>query len=103
VARRFRRPYPPEFKEQIVELHRSGRTPRELAKEFEPSEETIRLWLKQAAADDGLRADVMSTKEREELRALRKEVKRLKVEREILAKAAAWFARETVPPKSSGS
>jgi len=86
-----------------VELHRSGRTPRELAKEFEPSEETIRLWLKQAAADDGLRADVMSTKEREELRALRKEVKRLKVEREILAKAAAWFARETVPPKSSGS
>lgn len=103
MARRFRRPYPPEFKEQIVELHRSGRTPRELAKEFEPSEETIRLWLKQAAADDGLRADVMSTKEREELRALRKEVKRLKVEREILAKAAAWFARETVPPKSSGS
>ncbi len=103
MPKRFRRPYQPEFKEQVIALHRAGRTPRELAAEFEPSEETIRLWIKQADADHGRRADVVTSAEREELRRLRKENKQLKVEREILAKAAAWFARETVPPKSSGS
>ncbi len=103
MARRFRRPYPPEFKEQIVALHRAGRSLRSLSKEFEPSHETIRAWVHQAEADEGARSDVMTTIEREELRRLRKENRQLKVEREISAKAAAWFARETVPPKSSGS
>jgi transposase len=103
VPRRHRRPYPPEFREQLIGLVRAGRSPAELAREFEPSEETIRLWLKKEAADGGLRADVATSAEREELRRLRKENRQLKVEREILAKAAAWFARETVPPKSSGS
>lgn len=102
---RTRPPYPQEFREQIVALARTGRTPSELAKEFEPSEQTIRNWINQADRDDGVRGDGATTAEREELRRLRKENRRLKQERDILAKAAAWFARETdaVPPKSSRS
>jgi transposase len=100
-----RPPYPPEFKRQIVELHRAGRSIPDLAREFEPSDVAIREWVKQAEADEGLRTDVMTTEEREELRRLRKENRQLKLERDILAKATAWFARETeqLPPKSSGS
>ena len=77
----------------------------EVAKEFEPSYWTIRQWVKQADRDEGRSAEGLSTAEREELRRLRKERRQLKQEREILAKAAAWFARETdsVPPKSSSS
>ena len=102
---RTRRPYPPEFREQILELVRLGRTPNELAQEFEPSGETIRNWIKQAQIDAGKRQDGLTTDEKQELARLRKEVKQLRLEREILAKAAAWFARETdtVPPKSSSS
>lgn len=92
---RPRKPYPPEFREQIVALARTGRTTAELAAEFEPCEETIRKWIVQAAIDDGLRTDGATSDEKEELRRLRRENKRLKMEREILAKAAAWFARET--------
>ncbi len=97
--------YPKEFKEQIVALHRAGRTPAELAREFEPTEESIRAWIAQADRDDGVRQDGLTTVEREELVRLRRENRQLKIEREILAKAAAWFARETeqVPPRSSGS
>ena len=75
------------------------------AKEFEPSYWTIRQWIKQADRDEGRSAEGLSTAEREELRRLRKENRQLKQEREILSKAAAWFARETdsVPPKSSSS
>ncbi len=103
MPRRFRRPYPPEFKAQVVDLVRAGRSPEELAHEFEPSAQTIRNWVKQLDLDQGRRADGLTSADRDELRRLRKENKQLKVEREILAKAAAWFARETVPPKSSGS
>ena len=100
-----RPPYTPEFRHQIIELVRAGRSPDELAKEFEPTPRTIRLWLKQAERDEGLRSDGLTTPEREELSRLRRENKQLRVEREILSKAAAWFARETntVPPKDSGS
>jgi transposase len=89
----------------MVELVRAGRSPEELAKEFEPTGQSIREWVRQADRDEGRRADGMTTAEREELRRLRRENRRLKQEREILAKAAAWFARETdsVPPKSSSS
>ncbi len=89
----------------MVELVRSGRTPEELAKEFEPSAQAIRNWVSQADRDEGRRADGLTTAEREELRRLRREIRQLKIEREILAKAAAWFARETdtVPPKPSNS
>ena len=102
---RSRPPYPPEFRQQLVELVRAGRTPEELAKEFEPSAESIRNWVKQVDRDDGLRADSLTSAEREELARLRRENRQLKQEREILSKAAAWFAQETgtVPKKSSGS
>jgi transposase len=88
-----------------VELVRSGRSPEELAKEFEPSGPSIRSWVKQADLDEGRREDGLTTAEREELRRLRRENRQLREEREILAKAAAWFARETdsIPPKDSGS
>lgn len=99
-----RNPYPAEFRERIIELLRAGRTPEELSKEFEPSAQTIRNWVAQAAVDRGER-EGLTTAEREELRNLRRENKRLRQEREILAKATAWFAQETdtVPRKSSGS
>ena len=100
-----RKPYPPEFRRQKVELVRAGRTAEELAREFEPTAQTIRNWVAQADRDEGRRADGLTTAEREELRRLRRENRQLKLEREILAKAAAWFARETdsVPPKGSSS
>ena len=105
MPQRHRSPYPAEFREQLVELVRGGRTPEGLAKEFEPSAQTIRNWVAQADRDSGKRKDGLTTEERDELRKLRREVKQLKTEREILKKAAAWFARETdsVPPKSSSS
>jgi len=89
----------------MVELVRAGRIPVELAKEFEPTASTIRNWVVQAGRDEGRRTDGLTSVEREGLRRLRRGNKRLRMEREILAKAAAWFARETdsVPPKSSGS
>lgn len=98
-------PYPPEFRQKIVDLVRAGRSPGELANEFEPSEQTIRNWLARADANEGKRKDVLSSAEREELVKLRRENKQLKTEREILAKATAWFAREadTKPKKSSDS
>ncbi len=100
-----RPPYPPEFRHRIIELVRAGRTPEELAKEFEPSAQTIRNWVVQAARDTGQRQDGLTSEEREELRKLRRENKILREEKEILKKAAAWFARETgsIPPKDSSS
>ena len=80
--------YPVEFRERLVELVRSGRSPEELSKEFEPSAQTIRNWVAQADRDAGTRSDGLTTAEREELRRLRRENKKLKVEREILKKAA---------------
>ena len=101
---RTRNAYAPEFRQQMVELVRTGRTPEELCREFEPSAQSIRNWVAQADIDGG-RREGLSTAEREELRKLRRDNKRLRQEREILAKAAAWFAQETdsVPPKSSSS
>jgi|TARA_B100001971_G_C18189510_1_gene537744 transposase len=92
---RTRPPYAAEFKQQIVELYRAGRTPGQLASEFEPSEVTIRHWITQAEADEGRRPGVLTSTERDELRRLRRELKRVQTERDILAKATAWFARET--------
>lgn len=96
-------PYPLEFRRQMVELVRAGRSPGELAREFEPSAEAIRTWVKQADRDEGRRADGVTSPEREELCRLRRENRQLRLERDILAKAAAWFARETgtIPSGSS--
>jgi len=97
--------YPDEFRQQILELARAGRTADELAKEFEPTAQTIRNWIKQSELDHGQRQDGLTSDEKAELTRLRKENKQLRLEREILKKAAAWFAQEseTVPRKSSGS
>ena len=97
--------YPPEYRKQLVDLVRSGRTADSLAREFEPTAQTIRNWAKQADIDEGRREDGLTTVEREELKRLRRENRELKTEREILKKAAAWFARESdsSPKKGSGS
>jgi transposase len=96
--------YTPEFKRQMVGLVRSGRTPASLSKEFGPSAWTIGLWVKQSARDAGSGDGGLTSSERAELAQLRRENRRLKEEREILSKAAAWFATEGAPSKrSSGS
>ena len=98
---RHRTPYPVEFRARMVELVKAGRTPEELAREFEPTEQTINNWVAQADRDAGVRHDGLTTAERQELTRLRRENRQLKMERDILSQAAAWFARETgaVPPK----
>ena len=100
-----RRPYPPEYRERMIELVRSGRSPESLAGEFEPSAQCIRNWVRQADRDAGRRHDGLTTDERTELQRLRRENATLREEREILKKAAAWFARETgsIPSKGSDS
>jgi transposase len=101
-----RPPYSPEFRQQMVELVRAGRTPEELSREFEPSAQAIRNWVAQSGGiEESPRTDALSSAEREELRRLRRENRQLREEREILAKAAAWFARETesIPSRSSDS
>ena len=76
-----------------------------LAGEYEPSEQAIRNWVRQAERDEEKRSDGLTTVEREELRQLKREVRTLREERTILAKAAAWFARENgkIPSGSSNS
>jgi transposase len=98
-------PYPLEYRERIIDLVRAGRSPETLAREFEPSAQCIRNWVRQADRDAGRRADGLTTAERTELQRLRRENATLREEREILKKAAAWFARETgsIPSKGSSS
>lgn len=98
-------PYPAEFRRRLVELVRAGRTPESLAKDFEPTAQTIRNWVKQADLDEGRRNDGLTSEEREELTRLRRENRVLREEKAILKKAAAWFAQESnrTPPKRSGS
>jgi len=97
--------YTPEFKRQMIELVHSGRTPAELSREFGPTAWTISLWVKQEARDHGQGDGGLTTAEREELTRLRRENRKLREEREILAKAAAWFATEkpATPKRSSDS
>src|SRR3712207_3209481 len=96
-------PYPPEFRRRMVELVRAGRSPNELAREFEPSAQAIRTWVEQAERDEGRGEDRLTGAEREELQRHRREVRQLRRERDILAKATAWFAREagSIPSGSS--
>ena len=86
MAGRRRGRYPPEYKERIVELVRAGRTAGSLSREFEPSEQTIRNWVKQADVDEGRRSDGLTTEARKEMRELKREVKRPRMERDILKK-----------------
>ena len=91
----------------MVELVRAGRSPEELAQEFEPTAQSIRNWVGQAECDAGRRGSGLTTAEREELNQLRRENRQLRLERDILydKTAPAWFARETntIPSKGSGS
>jgi transposase len=105
MPKRHRGPYPPEFRRRIVELVRAGRSPESLAKEFEPTAPCIRSWVRQASLDEGTRTDGLTTDERGELAQLRRDVKTLREERDILKKFAAWSVQEAsrTPPKRSGS
>ena len=88
MAKKHPRAYPLEFRAKIVELARAGRRPEDLATEFELSNQTIRNWIRQADLDAGKRSDGLTSEERSELFMLRKRVKQLTIEREILSKAA---------------
>jgi transposase len=93
---RTRPPYPPEFRAEAVRLIRSSGKPlSQISKDLGVSEQSLRVWIKQADLDEGRRDDGLTTNELEELRRLRRENRVLREEREILKKAAAFFARET--------
>jgi transposase len=104
---RTRPPYPAEFRTQMLELLGVGKTPAQLAREFGCTAQTIANWAAQAAVDRGKPLpgkDGLTTAEREELNRLRRENRQLKLEREILSKATAWFAArgdKTSTPSSS--
>lgn len=97
--------YTKEFRYQMVQLVRAGRAIPELSREFGVSVWSIRNWVKQAARDAGTGDQGLTSLEREELARLKYEVRQLRQEREILSKAAAWFAREHIgiPKRSSDS
>jgi transposase len=93
---RLRRFFPPEYKAEVVELIRStGKTVGQVARELDLTETAVRQWVRQADLDTGRRHDGLTTAERDELRRLRRENRELREEREILRKAAVFFARET--------
>ena len=101
-----RPPYPAEFRQQIVELWRAGRSSKELSGEFGCSAQTVTNWVAQAAIDDGkplAGKQGLTTAEREELARLRRQVRQLQMERDILAKATAWFAGRNGGTSTSSS
>ena len=93
-----RPPYLPEFRRRVVDLVRAGRSPEDFAREFEPTAQLIGAWAAAADKQEGRQEEVapgMAASERDELSRVRRENKQLRLERDILSKAAAWFARET--------
>ena len=98
---RTRDPYPTEFREHIIALAHSGRSVESLSREFEPCTATIHAWIRQSEKDESPQS--LSDNEREELKRLRRENKVLRQERDILSKAAAWFAKDELPSSRSSS
>lgn len=92
--RQFKPPYPPEFRARMIDLVKAGRSVSSLSREFGVTDTTIRSWVRQTDLDTGRRTDGLTTDEKQELARLRRENARLREEREILKKAAAWFAQE---------
>lgn len=90
-----RPPYPEEFRREAVQMVRSGRKLSEVAESLGVTEQSLRNWVKQDQLDRRERDDGLRSEEREELRRLRRENARLKQERDLLKRAAAFFARET--------
>lgn len=101
--RRFKPPYTAEFRARVVDLVRGGRTLLSLTRGFGVTDTTIRNWVRQADIDQGRRTDGLTTEEKQELSRLRKENARLREERDILEKAAAWFAQEAVGTRKKRS
>ena len=95
VVPRTRPAYPPEFRREAVELLRAGRSPRELAESLGVSEQTLRNWRRRDQLDRHERDDGLTTDERAELVRLRRENARLRQERDLLKRAAAFFATES--------
>jgi transposase len=95
IVPKTRPPYPDEFRREALQMLRAGRSPRELAEALGVSEQTLRNWRRQDQIDRHERDDGLTSDEREELRRLRRENARLKQERDLLKRAAAFFAAET--------
>lgn len=95
IVPRTRPAYPPEFRREAVELLRGGRAPSELAESLGVSQQTLRNWRRQDQLDRRERDDGLRTDEREELARLRRENTRLRQERDLLKRAAAFFAAES--------
>jgi transposase len=95
IVPKTRPAYPEEFRREAVQMLRAGRTPRELAESLGVSEQTLRNWRRQDQRDRHERDDGLTSDERDELRRLRRENARLKQERDLLKRAAAFFAAET--------
>jgi transposase len=98
MPQRFQRPYPPEFRREAVRLvEATGRRYQDVAEELGISGESLRNWIKQEQLDRGDRVDGLTSGEREELRRLRRQVRDLEAEREILKRAVTFFVREADP------
>ena len=95
VVPRTRPAYPPEFRREAIELLRAGRSPRELSESLGVSEQTLRNWRRQDQIDRRERDDGVTSDERAELARLRRENTRLRQERDLLKRAAAFFATES--------
>ena len=97
MSSRTRPPYPAGFRAEAVQLvHANGRSLTQVAQDLGVHHDTLRTWVKQAAINEGRRGG-LTTEERAELARLRRENRILQEEREILKKAAAFFARESAP------
>lgn len=92
---RTRRPYPPEFRREAVQLVRSGRSVKDVAESLGCSDQSLHIWVKRDQLDRKERDDGLTSAERDELKELRRRVRRLEQEREILKRAAVFFAAET--------